>query len=61
MDIKNLSREELINLIFFLSEIQGDVWRYHPDNPEKVDIVEQYNAVSEVIEEVKKQLESLEN
>ena len=61
MDIKNLSREELINLILSLSEIQYDVWRYHPNNPEKIDIVEQYNAVSEEIEKIKKKLESLEN
>jgi ubiquinone biosynthesis protein UbiJ len=61
MDIKNLSKEQLIDLIFFLSEIQGDVWRYHPNNPEKIDIVEQYDAVSEEIEEIKKQLDSLED
>jgi len=42
---KEKLRNELVNEAIFLSDIQEQLWRYHPDNPQKVDVVWEYNNI----------------
>ena len=36
---------ELVNEVIFLNDRLEDLWRYHPENPKKVDVVWEYNNI----------------
>jgi len=38
---KSKEEEELINELIFLTEIAERVWKYHPNNPDMVDVEEE--------------------
>ena len=37
-----------------------EVWKYHPDNPNKLDVVEQYNLLKRIQSDIEKELAELE-
>jgi hypothetical protein len=53
-------RAELVNNIIFLTQRMDEMWAYHPDNPNKIDIVEEYKSMKEQIDEYQNQLDDLE-
>lgn len=60
---------ELINHLLILNEFKERLWEVHPDNPEQINVVEEYdgivedmNTLNQQIEEIGKQIEEgLEN
>lgn len=50
MDAK---KAELINHLMFLVEVKDQIWDYHPDNTERIDVVDEYNKLTQEIEELK--------
>ena len=60
MENEKLTKEDLINFIFVLSEVQAELWRYHPLNPESVYVIAEYEKVTNKIEDLKKQIDELE-
>ena len=53
-------RAELVNNIIFLTQRMDEMWSYHPDNPNKLDIVGEYKSMKEQIDEYQNQLDDLE-
>jgi hypothetical protein len=51
---------ELINELMFLTEIADKVWKYHPKNPNKVDVVEEMETLKGEIHLVEMKLERYE-
>ncbi|MCP5063732.1 MAG: hypothetical protein GY936_14890 [Ignavibacteriae bacterium] len=50
------TRIEKLNDLAFLVELQGKVWKYHPDNPKAVNVKEEYISLQKEIDEIEKEL-----
>ena len=58
---KNHKKSELINDLMATITVMEDYWRFHPANPDKQDVVKEYQqleAIKESIEEEIKQLDA---
>jgi len=53
-------RAELVNNIIFLTQRMDEMWLYHPNNPNKLDVVEEYKSMKDQIDEYQNQLDDLE-
>lgn len=55
--MSELSKEEkkieLVNDLISCTTVMDEVWKYHPNNPEKKDVVREY----EMLEKMKSQIE----
>ena len=50
---------ELINDLIALSTIIEELWNYHPDNPNKKDIVAEYTQLLKIKGDVENEIEAL--
>jgi hypothetical protein len=57
---KDNKRAEIVNNIIFLTQRMEEMWVYHPDNPQKLDIVNEYETMNGEIDKLQSQLDSLE-
>ncbi len=57
---KDNKRAEIVNNIIFLTQRMEEMWVYHPDNPQKLDIVNEYETMNDEIDKLQSQLDSLE-
>ena len=48
------TKSELIDDLVATSTVMEELWRYHPDNPSKKDVREEYK----ILEQIKKDIES---
>ena len=48
---------ELVNQLVLLINIQEKVWTYHPDNPNQIDIKEEYSRLQEEIADITSRLD----
>ena len=39
--------------------VMEEVWKYHPDNPNKLDVVDQYNLLKRIQSDIEKELADL--
>ena len=46
------NKTELVNSIIHVTMEMDEVWRYHPDNPERRDVVEYYNMLKQQRDEL---------
>jgi hypothetical protein len=60
-DTINVQKSDLINQLFFLNEIKQDLWVFHPNNPEQINVVQEYEAIVEEMKSIEEKIESLEN
>ena len=58
---KEKSKIELVNEVIFLNERMEDLWRYHPDNPNKVDVVGEYNNIKKELDLIEDELDLIED
>tara|TARA_B110000046_G_scaffold1255_1_gene1405 strand:- start:167 stop:361 length:195 start_codon:yes stop_codon:yes gene_type:complete len=49
-------KTELINDLVATSTVMEEVWRYHPDNPEKKDVVSEYNILKQIQKDIEAEL-----
>lgn len=56
---KEESKIELVNEVIFLNERMEDLWRYHPDNPNKVDVVWEYNNIKNELDLIEDRIQQL--
>ncbi len=54
-------KSELINDLVATVTVMDEVWRYHPDNPKKKDVVKEYDILKQIIKDIEIELERLEN
>jgi len=52
-------RIDLINQLADLANMKDDLWKYHPDNPKKVNIVQEYAKICAEIAGIEGELASL--
>lgn len=41
-------KAELINDLMATATVKEEVWRYHPDNPDKKDVVKEYDILCQI-------------
>tara|TARA_R110001592_G_scaffold41470_2_gene135269 strand:+ start:185 stop:388 length:204 start_codon:yes stop_codon:yes gene_type:complete len=59
MDQDNI-KSELINDLVATSTVMDEMWRYHPDNPKKKDIVKEYNILKQIQSDIESELANLD-
>jgi hypothetical protein len=50
---------ELVNEVIFLNDRMEDLWRYHPDNPNKIDVVWEYNNMKNELDLIEDRIQQL--
>ncbi len=56
----DLQKAELINDLLATSTVMEEVWRYHPDNPEKKDVIKEYNILKQIQKDIESELADLD-
>ena len=52
-------KAELINTLIDIEERIDELWDYHPDNPNKIDVVENFESLQKIAILLQAQLEEL--
>ena len=53
------TKSELINDLAATYTVMEEMWRYHPDNPKKKDIVKEYKILKQIVIDIEAELEEL--
>jgi hypothetical protein len=53
-------KANLINDLLAVSTVMEEVWNYHPDNPNKKDVISEYQTLLKIQEDIEKELKELE-
>lgn len=63
MNKKQLEKEkvELINDLMATVTISEELWSYHPDNPKRVPIKEEYDRLRVIKSDIENEIENVEN
>ncbi len=56
----DLQKAELINDLVATSTVMEEVWRYHPNNPEKKDVIKEYNILKQIQKDIESELADLD-
>ena len=49
---------DMINDIISITTIMEDYWRFHPDNPKKVDLLSEYKSLEELRDKTETELKT---
>lgn len=55
-EIKN----ELVNDLISVTTVLEEVWKYHPENPDKLDIIAEYNQLLKIQGDIENELKALD-
>ena len=53
-------KSELINDLAATFTVMDEMWRYHPDNPNKKDIVKEYKILKQIQSDIESELADLD-
>lgn len=56
----NIQKAGLISDLMATEVVMEELWRYHPDNPDRKDVTEEYDKLKKIKEEVELELEKLD-
>ena len=56
----NYLKTELVNDLVATSTVMEELWRYHPENPDKKDVVSEYNVLKQIKIDIEKELSDLD-
>ena len=56
LEILEEQKVELINDLAATATVMDELWRYHPDNPKKVDIVKEYKNLEQMQKDIEKEI-----
>ena len=59
LEILEERKVELINDLAATATVMDELWRYHPDNPKKIDIISEYNSLKKMSSDIEKEIEEL--
>ena len=51
---------DMINDIISITTIMEDYWRFHPDNPKKVDLLSEYKSLEELRDKTEMELKEFQ-
>lgn len=54
-----IKKEDLINELIHLQTISEELFNYHPDNPNKTDVVTAYNTIQDKMKVIEDKLTEL--
>jgi hypothetical protein len=54
-------KSQLINDIINLSRLIDEMYVYHPDNPDRVDVVEETEKIKQIISDLSVQIDELDS
>ena len=54
------TKSELIQDLVAISTVMDEMWRYHPENPNKKDIIKEYNILKQIQKDIESELADLE-
>ena len=55
----NYLKTELVNDLVATTTVMEDLWRYHPENPDKKDVVSEYKVLEKIKLDIEQELENL--
>jgi hypothetical protein len=58
-EMENL-KADLINDLISVSTVMEELWKYHPENPERIDIVSEYDNLVKMKKEIEAELDGLD-
>ena len=58
--ILNNQKSELISDLVATSTVMDELWRYHPENPNKQDVVKEYGVLEKIKLGIEKELSDLD-
>lgn len=53
-------RAELINDLVATATVMEELWNYHPDNPDKKDVVKEYDTLVKIQADIEKEIAELD-
>jgi|TARA_R100001463_G_scaffold77329_1_gene131415 hypothetical protein len=53
-------KSELIEDLVATNTVMEEVWRYHPENPDKKDVVKEFNILTQIKSDIEKELAELD-
>ena len=53
-------KTELINDLIATTTVIEELWRYHPDNPNKVDIIKEFKVLTKIKSDIEKKIEEID-
>ena len=56
----DLQKAELIADLLATTTVMDEVWRYHPDNPNKKDVIKAYEILKQIQKDIESELADLD-
>ena len=56
----NYLKTELVNDLVATTTVMEELWRYHPENQEKKDVVSEYNILKQIKVDIEQELADLD-
>ena len=53
-------KTELINDLIASTTVIEELWRYHPDNPNKVDIIKEFKVLTKIKTDIEKEIQEID-
>jgi hypothetical protein len=53
-------KTELINDLISVTTVLEEIWKYHPDNPDQLDIIAEYNQLLKIQGDIENELKALD-
>ena len=57
---KDYQKSELVSDLLATTTVMEEIWYYHPENPNKKDIVKEYNTLKKIQSDIEKELAELD-
>jgi hypothetical protein len=58
-DKLDLQKSELISDLLATSTVMEELWNYHPENPNKKDVIKEYQTLLQIQKDIEKELKEL--
>ena len=59
LQILEEKKVELINDLAATATVMDELWRYHPDNPKKVNIIKEYDSLKKMQSDIEEEIKDL--
>ena len=57
---KDYQKSELVSDLLATTTVMEEIWYYHPENPNKKDIIKEYNTLKKIQSDIEKELAELD-
>jgi len=55
----NYLKTELVNDLIATTTVMEELWRYHPENPDKKDVVSEYKVLKNIQKDIEQEIADL--